>query len=107
MVLDAAILISGFVGPWTNAPTTFSNEFYRVLLEEKWVKEKAPNGAFQYWDAKTHKLMMLSTDLVLIEDPSFKVWAEKYSKDEKLFFQHFAAAFQKLTELGVPAFQRK
>jgi cytochrome c peroxidase len=97
---------SGFVGPWTNAPTTFSNEFYRVLFEEKWVKEKAPNGAFQYWDAKTHKLMMLPTDLVLIEDPSFKVWAEKYAKDEKLFFQHFAAAFQKLTELGVPSCQK-
>jgi cytochrome c peroxidase len=98
---------SGFVGPWTNAPTTFSNEFFRVLLEEKWVKEKAPNGAFQYWNAKTHTLMMLPTDLALIEDPSFRGWVEKYNKDEKLFFSHFASAFQKLTENGVPAFQSK
>jgi len=97
---------SGFIGPWTNAPTTFSNEFFRLLLEEKWVKAKAPNGAEQYWDAKTKKLMMLPTDMVLIEDPGFKTWVEKYNKDEKLFFAHFASAFQKLTELGVPTFQK-
>ncbi|KMS93323.1 hypothetical protein BVRB_032640, partial [Beta vulgaris subsp. vulgaris] len=27
---------SGYTGRWTNAPTTFSNEFFRLLLEEKW-----------------------------------------------------------------------
>jgi len=97
---------SGFVGPWTNAPTTFSNEFFRVLLDEKWVKEKAPNGAYQFWDEKTHKLMMLSTDLALIEDPKFRPWVEKYKQDEKLFFSDFAAAFKKLTEAGVPGFQK-
>jgi len=46
--------------------------------------------------------MMLPTDLVLIQDPKFKEWVDKYNKDEKLFFEHFAAAFKKLTELGVP-----
>jgi len=93
---------SGFEGPWTHAPTTFSNEFFRVLLEEKWVEAKAPNGATQYWDGKTKTIMMLPTDLVLIQDPKFKEWTEKYNKDEKLFFDHFAAAFRKLTENGVP-----
>jgi len=96
---------SGFEGPWTRAPTTFSNEFFRVLLEEKWVPAKAPNGATQYWDGKTKSIMMLPTDLVLVQDPKFKEWVEKYNKDEKLFFDHFAAAFNKLTELGFPAAQ--
>ena len=30
---------SGFWGPWTFAPTTFSNEYYRLLVEEKWSKK--------------------------------------------------------------------
>jgi cytochrome c peroxidase len=28
---------SGFWGPWTNAETTFSNEYFRLLLEERCV----------------------------------------------------------------------
>jgi len=49
---------SGFTGPWTRAPTTFSNEYYRLLLEEKWV-EKTREGAGpwkgpkQFTDSKT------------------------------------------------------
>ena len=27
---------SGFWGPWTNAETTFSNEYFRLLVEERW-----------------------------------------------------------------------
>jgi len=95
---------SGFEGPWTNAPTTFSNEYFRILFDEKWVKEKNSKGNLQFWDQKTHKLMMLPTDLAVVEDPKFREWSEKYKKDQDLFFKDFAAAFKKLTELGVPGF---
>lgn len=27
---------SGYDGPWTRAPTMFSNDYYRLLLEERW-----------------------------------------------------------------------
>jgi cytochrome c peroxidase len=27
---------SGYWGPWTNAENTFSNEYYRLLVEERW-----------------------------------------------------------------------
>ncbi|PNH00853.1 putative heme-binding peroxidase, partial [Tetrabaena socialis] len=27
---------SGFLGPWTNAPTTFSNLYFQELLNNKW-----------------------------------------------------------------------
>ena len=46
------------------------------------------------------KLMMLPSDLVLIEDPDFKVYVDLYAKDQKTFFKDFTIAFQKLEELG-------
>ena len=35
---------SGYWGPWTNAETTFSNEYFRLLLEEKWTLKKTHEG---------------------------------------------------------------
>lgn len=32
----------------------------------------------------------------MIEDPKFKVWVEKYAKDQDLFFKDFSLAFGKL-----------
>lgn len=45
-------------------------------------------------------LMMLPTDLALIQDPKFKPIVEEYAKDKAVFFKDFAAAFGKLMELG-------
>jgi len=89
---------SGYDGPWTFAETTFSNEYYRLLLEEKWTKKKW-SGPMQFED-KTGKIMMLPTDMALIEDPEFLKWVSAYAKDEALFFKDYAAAFGKLLELG-------
>jgi cytochrome c peroxidase len=117
---------SGFWGPWTNAETTFSNEYFRLvsmiwlslclancrllglnrlLVEEKWTQKKthqgkAWTGPMQYED-KTGNLMMLPADLWLVEDKAFKTYVDLYAKDENAFFQDFAAAFSKLLELGV------
>jgi cytochrome c peroxidase len=92
---------SGFTGPWTNAPTTFSNEYFRLLVEEKWV-EKKWNGPKQFQDAKTGELMMLPADLAFVEDPEFRKYVQIYAKDSGKFFADFAAAYSKLLELGVP-----
>lgn len=90
---------SGFSGPWTRAPTTFSNEYFRLLLEETWTPKKW-NGPFQYENSKSGgDLMMLPTDLALIEDPAFKRYVEAYARDENVFFHDFAKAFQKLMEV--------
>lgn len=96
---------SGYWGPWTNAETTFSNEYFRLLIEEKWTikkthKGKPWNGPTQFED-KTGNLMMLPSDMGLIEDPEFKKWVEIYAKDEEKFFADFSAAFSKLLALGV------
>ena len=31
---------SGFWGPWTHAESTMSNEYFRLLFEEKWTPKK-------------------------------------------------------------------
>ncbi|KAF0720662.1 hypothetical protein AaE_010287 [Aphanomyces astaci] len=90
---------SGFSGPWTRAEWTFSNEYYRELLENKWTLKKW-KGPQQYTDP-TGELMMLPADLAFIWDPEFKKYVELYAKDEDLWHKDFAKAFQKLTENGV------
>ena len=43
---------------------------------------------------------MLPSDMALVEDEKFRPYVEKYANDEKLFFEDFAKAFQKLAEFG-------
>lgn len=53
-------------------------------------------------DKTTKTLMMLPTDMALIQDKAFKPWVDKYAKDESLFFKDFSDVLVKLFELGVP-----
>ena len=76
------------------------------LLEEKWTVKKTHNGEpwtgpLQY-ESPDGALMMLPSDLALVEDPEFNKIVQQYAKDEKAFFDDFALAFAKLLELGVP-----
>ena len=91
---------SGYTGPWTRAPTSFSNEYFRELLETKWTK-KAWAGPEQFEDPRG-EIMMTPADLALTSDPKFREYVELYAKDNDVFFRDFAAAFAKLLELGVP-----
>jgi len=90
---------SGYDGPWTHAPTTFSNDFFVQLVERKWTRKRW-NGPEQYED-ETGTLMMLPADLALLKDPEFSKWVKIYAEDETKFFQDFSKAFQKLLENGV------
>eukprot|EP00816_Leptocylindrus_hargravesii_P009824 CAMPEP_0196808532 /NCGR_PEP_ID=MMETSP1362-20130617/8523_1 /TAXON_ID=163516 /ORGANISM="Leptocylindrus danicus, Strain CCMP1856" /LENGTH=320 /DNA_ID=CAMNT_0042182911 /DNA_START=17 /DNA_END=979 /DNA_ORIENTATION=- len=96
---------SGYWGPWTFAENTMSNEYFRLLVEERWSPKVSHNGKpwtgpDQYEDA-TGKLMMLPSDIALIQDPEFKKYVELYAKDQDVFFKDFAKAFSKLLALGV------
>lgn len=97
---------SGYWGPWTFAETTFSNEYFRLLLEERWSPKASHNGkpwtGPDQFEDSTGKLMMLPSDMAMILDPEFKKYVELYAKDEEAFFKDFAKAFSKLLELGVP-----
>lgn len=92
---------SGFEGPWTHSPISFTNEYYNLLLNEKWSFRKW-NGPKQYQDKSTGKLMMLTTDMALVQDSNFRKYVEKYAKSEDAFFDDFSKAYSKLLELGVP-----
>ncbi|KAJ3218603.1 heme peroxidase [Dinochytrium kinnereticum] len=92
---------SGFEGPWTRAPTTFSNDYFQRLVGEKWVERKW-SGPKQFADKASGDLMMLTSDLALIKDRAFSKHVYAYAKNSDLFFNDFANAFKKLLELGVP-----
>lgn len=107
---------SGYVGPWTFTPTKFNvslfflysiipsshrsvqNQYFVLLKGLKWTPAEK-TAKFQYSDP-SGKLMMLPSDIVLIEDAEFKKYVDMYAKDQKMFFSDFAKAFQKLEELG-------
>ncbi|XP_052884486.1 probable L-ascorbate peroxidase 6, chloroplastic/mitochondrial isoform X2 [Gossypium arboreum] len=88
--------------------------FYRMGLNDKKDGPGAPGG--QSWtvqwlkfdnsyfkDIKAKRdedLLVLPTDAVLFEDPSFKVYAEKYAEDQETFFKDYAEAHAKLSNLG-------
>lgn len=96
---------SGYWGPWTRAETSFSNDYFRLLLEEKWTVKtthegKPWTGPLQY-ESTDRTLMMLPADIMFVQDPAFKPYVELYAKDDELFRKDFAAAFGKLLALGV------
>lgn len=71
---------SGFEGPWTHSPTSFTNEYYNLLMNEKWSFKKW-NGPKQYQDKSTGKLMMLSKCL-----SRRRKQAEETKSNEHMFF---------------------
>lgn len=98
------ITSSGYWGPWTYSPTTLSNEYFRLLVEEKWTEKKTHEGKIwtgpMQFENPNGELMMLPSDICLTHDPEFHKWVKAYWKDDDLFRKDFAAAFKKLTELG-------
>lgn len=64
---------------------TFTNDYYQNLL----AAEKDP------------ELLELETDSALVTDEGFRPFVEKYANDEKAFFDDYAAAHKKMSELGV------
>lgn len=77
---------SGFDGPWTFSPTTFTNDYFKLLFDEKWSWRKW-SGPAQFTDSSTKTLMMLPTDMSLIKDKEFKKHAKAYAADQDLFFK--------------------
>ncbi|KAL2841278.1 heme peroxidase [Aspergillus pseudoustus] len=92
---------SGFDGPWDFSPTVFTNEFFKLLVDEKWQQRKW-NGPAQFTDKTTKTLMMLPTDIALVKDKEFKKHVDRYAKDSDVFFKEFSDVYVKLLELGVP-----
>lgn len=95
---------SGFHGAWVNNPTRFSNQYFKLMASLKWEKKKLPNGVEQFMHIDEdlgEELMMLPTDMALLEDPHFSPWVKKYAEDKEVFFADFSKVFAKLIELGI------
>jgi len=89
---------SGYKGPWSPTPYNLNNVYFGLLISLPWtVKEW--DGPMQFEDP-SGKLMMLPSDLALIQDKAFRPYVQKYAKDNDLFVKDFTAAYTKLTELG-------
>ena len=74
---------SGWEGPWTKNENTFDNSYFVELLGRR-----------------SKALLRLPTDEALLTEPTMKFWVEKFAKDSSLFFQEYAKAHKKLSELG-------
>jgi len=99
--------MTGYIGPWTFTPRQFSNQYFVNLVEQTWIENEIHEGLLQYRAAGKNNatqyesnIMMLPSDIALIEDPAFRKVVEEYARDEKRFFKDFAAAFSRLLELG-------
>ncbi|KAI8366516.1 heme peroxidase [Blakeslea trispora] len=93
---------SGFEGPWHEAPTFFTNGYFKSILGREWVKKDLPEEGWQWVDKENPDIMMLPIEITMLEDKKLKPYYELYAKDEKKYFEDFAKAFKKLIELGVP-----
>ncbi|GFZ09782.1 stromal ascorbate peroxidase [Actinidia rufa] len=68
---------------WTAQWLKFDNSYFKDIKERR-----------------DEDLLVLPTDAALFEDPSFKVYAEKYAEDQDAFFKDYAEAHAKLSNLG-------
>lgn len=69
---------------WTKNFLVFDNSYFQTVPDE----------------SADPELLKLSTDKVLFVDPAFKPFAEKFRDSQDAFFESYAKAHKKLSELG-------
>ena len=105
-------ITSGLEVTWTNTPTKWSNNFFRILFSYEWELTKSPAGAHQWRpkdgagagaipDAhdpkKRHAPTMLTTDLSLRFDPAYEKISRRFYEHPDQLADAFARAWFKLT----------
>ncbi len=103
---------SGLEVTWTNTPTKWSNNFFRILFSFEWELTKSPAGAHQWkpkGDAgagtvpdahdptKRHAPSMLTTDLSLRFDPVYEKISRRFLENPDQLTEAFSHAWFKLT----------
>ncbi|MEN6329267.1 MAG: catalase/peroxidase HPI [Methanobacteriaceae archaeon] len=96
---------------WTNTPTKWDNNFFRILFESEWELTKSPAGAYQWkpkGDAgadtvpdphdpsKRRTPGMLTTDLSLRFDPIYEKISRRFYENPEELADAFARAWFKL-----------
>jgi catalase-peroxidase len=105
-------ITSGLELTWTNTPTKWSNNFFRILFSFEWELTKSPAGAHQWKPkggagagtvpdahdpSKRHAPGMLTTDLALRFDPVYEKISRRFYENPDQLADAFARAWFKLT----------
>jgi catalase-peroxidase len=105
-------ITSGIEVTWTNTPTKWSNNFFRILFNFEWELTTSPAGANQWKPkgeagagtvpdahdpSKRHAPAMLTTDLSLRFDPVYEKISRRFYENPDQFADAFARAWFKLT----------
>ncbi|HET6460146.1 MAG TPA: catalase/peroxidase HPI [Syntrophales bacterium] len=105
-------ITSGLEVTWTNTPTKWSNNFFRILFSFEWELTKSPAGAHQWKPkgnagagtvpdahdpSKRHAPGMLTTDLALRFDPVYEKISRRFYENPDQLADAFARAWFKLT----------
>jgi len=103
---------SGLEVTWTNTPTKWSNNFFRILFGYEWELTKSPAGANQWTPkggagagtipdahdpSRRHAPTMLTTDLSLRFDPVYEKISRRFYEHPDQLADAFARAWFKLT----------
>jgi catalase-peroxidase len=103
---------SGLEGAWSVNPIAFTTQFLDNLFAFEWVQTRSPAGAVQWIPAdghaanlvpdahdpnKQHAPIMLTTDLSLKFDPSYREISLRFKDNPDEFADAFARAWFKLT----------
>ncbi len=105
-------ITSGLEVTWTDTPTKWSNNFFRILFGYEWELTKSPAGAHQWKPkgdagagtipdahdpAKKRAPSMLTTDLSLRFDPVYEKISRRFMEHPDQLADAFARAWFKLT----------
>jgi len=103
---------SGLEGAWTTNPIQWDNNYLENLFSYEWELTKGPGGASQWTPkngaaagtvpdahdpSRSHAPIMFTTDLALLQDPSYKAIAKHFLDDPQYFAETFSKAWYKLT----------
>lgn len=105
-------ITGGLEVTWTNTPTKWSNNFFRILFGYEWELTKSPAGAYQWQPkggagtgtipdahdpSKRHPPSMMTTDLSLRFDPVYEKISRHFYENPDQLTDAFARAWFKLT----------
>jgi catalase-peroxidase len=105
-------MTSGLEGAWTVTPVNWSMNYLQNLFAFDWVQTRSPAGAVQWIPdneaasnlvpdahdpSKRHAPVMLTTDLSLKFDPSYREISQRFLENPEEFELAFAKAWFKLT----------
>jgi catalase-peroxidase len=105
-------ITSGLEGAWTPTPITWSQNYFRMLLDYEYELVKSPAGALQWQpiDQKPEDMapgahsperrlptMMTTADMAFKMDPKYREISERFRANPDQFADAFARAWFKLT----------